>query len=103
MLKICLVFWESEPQYAYKRYAYEKNMYRDRKQELGTPATETWACISNNTRKSLKGIQTNTLRDRNKNYLQINLLMHISWKRNTLSRSLDMATTPSVGGFTKTN
>ena len=22
MLKICLVFWESEPQYAYKRYAY---------------------------------------------------------------------------------
>ena len=24
MLKICLVFWESEPQYAYKRYAYEK-------------------------------------------------------------------------------
>ena len=56
MLKICLVFWESEPQYAYKRYAYEKNMYRDRKQELGTPATETWACISNNTRKSLKGI-----------------------------------------------
>ena len=28
MLKICLVFWESEPQYAYKRYAYKKkNMY----------------------------------------------------------------------------
>ena len=24
MLKICLVFWESEPQYAYKRYAYKK-------------------------------------------------------------------------------
>ena len=24
MLKICLVFWKSEPQYAYKRYAYEK-------------------------------------------------------------------------------
>ena len=25
MLHICLVFWESEPQYAYKRYAYKKN------------------------------------------------------------------------------
>ena len=24
MLQICLVFWESEPQYAYKRYAYKK-------------------------------------------------------------------------------
>ena len=24
MLKICLVFWNSEPQYAYKRYAYIK-------------------------------------------------------------------------------
>ena len=24
MLKICLVFWKSEPQYAYKRYAYKK-------------------------------------------------------------------------------
>ena len=24
MLKICLVFWESEPQYAHKRYAYKK-------------------------------------------------------------------------------
>ena len=24
MLKICLVFWESGPQYAYKRYAYKK-------------------------------------------------------------------------------
>ena len=24
MLKICLVFWESEPQYAYKGYAYKK-------------------------------------------------------------------------------
>ena len=24
MLKICLVFWESEPQYAYKPYAYKK-------------------------------------------------------------------------------
>ena len=29
MLKICLVFWKSEPQYAYKRYAYKKNMYND--------------------------------------------------------------------------
>ena len=26
MLEICLVFWKSEPQYAYKRYAYKKNM-----------------------------------------------------------------------------
>ena len=24
MLKICLVFWKSEPRYAYKRYAYEE-------------------------------------------------------------------------------
>ena len=29
MLKICLVFWKSEPQYAYKCYAYKKNMYYD--------------------------------------------------------------------------
>ena len=26
MLKICLVFWKSEPQYAYKRYAYKKHV-----------------------------------------------------------------------------
>ena len=25
MLKTCLGFWKSEPQYAYKRYAYKKN------------------------------------------------------------------------------
>ena len=25
MLKICLVFWKSESQYAYKRYAYKKH------------------------------------------------------------------------------
>jgi len=24
MIKICLVFWKSEPRYAYKRYAYKK-------------------------------------------------------------------------------
>ena len=24
MLEICLVLWKSEPQYAYKRYAYKK-------------------------------------------------------------------------------
>ena len=24
MLKICLGFWKSEPQYAYKRYTYKK-------------------------------------------------------------------------------
>ena len=28
MLKICLVVWKSEPQYAYKRYVYKKNMYQ---------------------------------------------------------------------------
>ena len=27
MLKICLVFSKSEPQYAYKLYAYKKSMY----------------------------------------------------------------------------
>ena len=28
MLRLCLVFWKSEPHYAYKRYAYKrKNMY----------------------------------------------------------------------------
>ena len=27
MLMICLVFCKSEPQYAYKRYAYKENMY----------------------------------------------------------------------------
>ena len=26
MLKICLVFWKSEPRYAYKRYAYKKHV-----------------------------------------------------------------------------
>ena len=25
--QLCLVFWKSEPQYAYKPYAYKKNMY----------------------------------------------------------------------------
>ena len=25
MLQICLVFWKSEPLYAYKRYAYKNN------------------------------------------------------------------------------
>ena len=25
MLKICLVFWKSEPQYAYEGYAYKKH------------------------------------------------------------------------------
>ena len=34
MLRICLDFWESEPQYAYKRYAYKKNMYVPRVQSL---------------------------------------------------------------------
>ena len=28
MLEICLVFWESEPQYACKRYAYKKTCIR---------------------------------------------------------------------------
>ena len=26
MLKICLVFWKSKPQYAYKRYTYKKHV-----------------------------------------------------------------------------
>ena len=26
MLKVCLVFLKSEPQYAYKRYAYKKHV-----------------------------------------------------------------------------
>ena len=26
MLRICLAFWKSEPQYAYKRYAYKKHV-----------------------------------------------------------------------------
>ena len=30
MLKICLVFWTSEPQYAYKRYAYKKTCTRSK-------------------------------------------------------------------------
>ena len=30
MLEICLVFWESEPQYAYKRYAYKKTCNVDK-------------------------------------------------------------------------
>ena len=29
MLRICLVFWESEPQYAYKLYAYKKKTCTD--------------------------------------------------------------------------
>jgi len=29
MLKICLVFWESEPQYAYNCYAYKKNVVEE--------------------------------------------------------------------------
>ena len=33
MLKICLGFWKSEPQYAYKRYAYKKNMYCESKNQ----------------------------------------------------------------------
>ena len=36
MLKICLVFLKSEPQYAYKRYAYKrKNMYVQEKSGSG--------------------------------------------------------------------
>ena len=32
MLKICLVFWKSEPQYAYKRYAYkEKHVFESKR------------------------------------------------------------------------
>ena len=32
MLKICLVFWESEPQHAYKSYAYKKKHVLSTKQ-----------------------------------------------------------------------
>ena len=34
MLKICLIFWKSEPQYAYKRYAYKKHVFYDSVQKL---------------------------------------------------------------------
>ena len=30
MLKICLVFWKSEPQYAYKHYVIRQERERDR-------------------------------------------------------------------------
>ena len=33
LLKICLVFWKSEPQYAYKHYAYKKTCDQTRKRE----------------------------------------------------------------------
>ena len=36
MLKICLVFWESEPQYAYKRYAYKKTYTTHNRDPDGT-------------------------------------------------------------------
>ena len=35
MLKICLVFWKSEPQYTYKRYAYKKTCISGRPQRSG--------------------------------------------------------------------
>ena len=39
MLKICLVFWESEPQYAYKRYAYKK---KRSPQAAHVPCRQIW-------------------------------------------------------------
>ena len=52
MLKICLVFCKSEPQYAYKRHAYKKTCMCDvyvcmqsdvnnAHVEISTPTTET--------------------------------------------------------------
>ena len=37
MLKICLAFWKSEPQYAHKRYAYKKHVSKCR--QCKTPVT----------------------------------------------------------------
>ena len=34
MLRICLVFWESEPQCAYKRYAYKKTCIKGLKKVM---------------------------------------------------------------------
>ena len=34
MLKIFLVFWKSEPQYAYERYAYKKHVCHLKKEKL---------------------------------------------------------------------
>ena len=48
MLKICLVFWESEPQYAYKLYAYKKkHVFKDGQGPLlrtpsGKPGVQNW-------------------------------------------------------------
>ena len=36
MLKICLVFCKSEPQYAYKLYAYKKKHVQQREQKYMT-------------------------------------------------------------------
>ena len=36
MLKICLVFGKSEPQYAYKSYAYKKHV------SMSTDANKVW-------------------------------------------------------------
>ena len=32
MLKICLVFWKSEPQFAYKHYAYKKHTIKEERE-----------------------------------------------------------------------
>ena len=32
LLKICLVFWKSEPQYAYKHYAYKKHVIKQERE-----------------------------------------------------------------------
>ena len=34
LIKICLVFWKAEPQYAYKRYAYKKHVPRNKGQKF---------------------------------------------------------------------
>ena len=40
MLKICLVFWKSEPQYAYKYYAYKKHVIEEKERERKRQITE---------------------------------------------------------------
>ena len=52
MLKICLVFWKSEPQFAYKHYAYKKHVFivkregqRKKVSEYYYSSTERKGCL----------------------------------------------------------
>ena len=56
MLKICLVFWESEPQYAYKRYAYKKHVYEDKLQPQISALLIRHLCLF----RTLTSLKTNT-------------------------------------------